>query len=342
MPNEALSQYTYTKIIEQSGEGVTLRSIRLFLMIIFIGSTPIYGEEEKLLEVSVCDLQKDPDAYNHRLIQVQGRISHEFEDFTLHDDRCADNNEPWLMYGGDGPNDITYCCGLNTGSKEKVNIEGFDVPFKRDSIAERFINILNSYRINKKAKIVYLETDPSFSVTATIIGRFFAGNKTGIPGRGYGHMGCCSLLVIQQILSIDKIVTNIKPGERSCYTEGWNEIGGDIDELASMLNARHKNDEPWRKKDARRVATEALNLYLRKLEPALEFKGCKSEHLTYSEKLYNQYMTTCRWNSNSSDFYVVEVMKFYFLKNSSNNWKDISWMPSRITHEHCSDRLEPE
>lgn len=41
---------------------------------------------------------------------------------------------------------------------------------------------------------------------ATIVGRFFAGIRqpaaTGVFW-GYGHLGCCSLLVIQQVVSVD-------------------------------------------------------------------------------------------------------------------------------------------
>jgi hypothetical protein len=302
-----------------------------------------FAEEEKPLVVNVCDLKKDPGAYNQKLILVQGKISHEFESFTLNDDRCPDfSDTPWLMYGGDGPNDITYCCGVSTGSKEKVNIEGIDVPLKKDPVSERFIRLLNSYRIDKKVKVIYFETNPSFSVTATLIGRFYAGKKIGILGRGYGHMGCCTLLAIQQILSIDKVVSNIKPGEASCYTEGWNEGGGDVKMLASKLNELHENDELWRKKDARRVASEVLNSYLKGSNPSLEFRGCKRKHLAYSDKKDDQYLTTCWWNSKPSDFYSVEVMKYYFLKNPSNSWNDISWMPERITREHCSESSDPE
>jgi hypothetical protein len=44
-------------------------------------------------------------------------------------------------------------------------------------------------------------------VHATIRGRFFAGQEIADPrGKrwgGYGHMGCCSLLVIEQVVAVD-------------------------------------------------------------------------------------------------------------------------------------------
>jgi hypothetical protein len=44
-------------------------------------------------------------------------------------------------------------------------------------------------------------------VLATLVGRFFSGRKerwpVGDSWGGSGHLGCCSLLVIQQVLAID-------------------------------------------------------------------------------------------------------------------------------------------
>ena len=58
---------------------------------------------EKPLKVRVCALQADPPAYNHKLIQVSGVVSHGFERFTLSDARCAQRSGAWLeiQSGGD-------------------------------------------------------------------------------------------------------------------------------------------------------------------------------------------------------------------------------------------------
>ena len=322
--------------------GATLRSILILGLFILFGFVPALAQEEKPITVSVCDLKNNPDAYNHKLVQLQGGISHEFEDFSIRNAGCPDfKNTPWLMYGGNAQNDVTYCCGVTTGSKDRVNIEGIEVPLRREPLYERFRKLLSSYRFDQKAKVHHIESDPSYSVTATVVGRFFAG-KQGAIGRGFGHMGCCTLLAIEQVVSIDKVSSNLKPGELSCYTEGWKERAGDENVLASKLNELHKSDEPWRKRDARRVATEALKSYLKGTKPSLEFKGCKTKHLAYDEKKNDQYLTACRWISAPLDSYAVEVMKYHFLKNPLNTWNGISWMPYKLSHQHCSESSDPE
>jgi hypothetical protein len=57
--------------------------------------------------VSVCDLSENQGAYNHKLIQVAGFISHDFEDFTLFDPTCR-SFSIWAEYGGTRKSD-TVC-----------------------------------------------------------------------------------------------------------------------------------------------------------------------------------------------------------------------------------------
>jgi hypothetical protein len=320
-----------------------LRSAIAGCLLMLIASAAAFGQDEKPLIVSICELQKHPDAYNQKLVQIQGTVSHEFEDFSIHDARCPDiRNGPWLMYGGDVPDDVTYCCN-GAGNKNRVEIEEIEVPLKKDQVLARFRRLLNSYRIDKKAKVHYAQTDPTFSVTATLMGRFFAGRNPGKAGfgRGFGHLGCCTLLVIEQVLSIDRVASNLKPGEWNCSTNGWHENRG-ADALAAAQKQIAESPEKWRMKDPRRVAAEALSRFLNGSSNALVFQGCKSKHLTYPDKKNDQYLTRCNWISNSSsDSYTVEAMKYYFLKRPSNTWKNIAWIPYEISHQHCTESSEP-
>jgi hypothetical protein len=55
-------------------------------------------------------------------------------------------------------------------------------------------------------KLARLVKQPDYTISdrTTLVGRFFAGQRQAVAGKvmwaGYGHMGCCSLLVIQQVL----------------------------------------------------------------------------------------------------------------------------------------------
>ena len=147
-------------------------------------------------------------------------MSHEFESFTLYDLRCADfKNTVWLTYGAGAADGILYCCGGTGRETGPVRVEGFDIVAVQDGNLKRLGDLLNSYRINPKSKTNYLQTNPSYTVKATLRGRFFAGREDRSGRRGYGHMGCCTLLAIEQVVSIDAVDANIKRGEKDCRTD---------------------------------------------------------------------------------------------------------------------------
>lgn len=62
-------------------------------------------------KISVCALRRDPAAYNHTLIEVDGIVSHGFEDFTLSGPDCGQGLGIWLEYGGLVNSNTMYCCG---------------------------------------------------------------------------------------------------------------------------------------------------------------------------------------------------------------------------------------
>jgi hypothetical protein len=149
--------------------------------------------------VSVCDLSTNRAAYNHKLIQVEGFISHDFEDFTLFDPTCR-SLSIWIEYGGRRKSDTVYCCGPTAGKSRSQDliVENLSLPLVDDETFEAFDReIQPPFRSGKFGSVVH----------ATLIGRFFAGRQdTGQNGEkwwaGYGHMGCCSLFVIQEVVAV--------------------------------------------------------------------------------------------------------------------------------------------
>src|SRR6476660_9371956 len=144
-------------------------------------------------KVSVCALEADPAAYNHKLIDVRGVVSHRFENFTLSDSHCRPGLGVWLEYGGKVNSETVYCCGVHTPRVASLVVEGITTRLIEDTLFRRFDAQVRS------------PGDVSFR--AHLIGRFFAGLKQHTPKGdfwgGYGHLGCCSLLVIQQVLAVD-------------------------------------------------------------------------------------------------------------------------------------------
>lgn len=300
-------------------------------------SVSAFEQDEPVIPVSLCELKANPEAYDHKRIAVQGTVSHEFEDFTLHDLNCADSkNTVWLTYGAGAADDIAYCCGRTGNETGPVRVEGFDVVAVQDGNLKRVRELLNSYRISPRSRTNYLQTNPSYAVKATLRGRFFAGREApGIPGRrGYGHMGCCTLLAIEQVLSIDRVDSNIKRGEKDCRTDsapiGAIDRGSLIDADPLLM----RSDEKWRTTDRRRVAEEALDTFVKTFPPAgtLRFENCRKQPLTNGDPY------ACSWSSQSSaltDTYRVELFKPIVIKTARDSRNDAAWRATEVSRARC-------
>lgn len=144
--------------------------------------------------VSLCTLQADPAAYNHKMIDVRAVVSHGLNDFTLSDSRCEPRSKIWLEYGGRVNSETEYCCGVKGGPRTTaLVVEGITTRLIDDARFRRF-----DARVRSPGDVRF---------GAHLIGRFFAGLKQRTPKGdfwgGYGHLSCCSLLVIEQVVGID-------------------------------------------------------------------------------------------------------------------------------------------
>ena len=155
---------------------------------------------EEPQKVSVCELQKDPAAYNHKLVAVTAFVSHDFEDFTLFDPACDAWPAVWLEYGGKAKSDTMYCCGPTNGKSrpEEMKIEDIPIPLTDNELFRQF---------DKEIQPPFRSGKYGSEVHADLVGRFFSGKKEqfgkGEPfWGGYGHMGCCSLLAIQEVKQV--------------------------------------------------------------------------------------------------------------------------------------------
>lgn len=151
---------------------------------------------EEAQEITLCDLKADPSAYNHKTVRVTAFAVHAFEDFTLFDPRCPAWPDVWLEYGGKTASGTIYCCGVSAerDRAEQLIVEEIPIPLARDTYLEEFDRLI--------------QRPPDAMVHATVVGHFFAGQKQVWPKAtfwgGYGHMGCCTLLTIERVASVDK------------------------------------------------------------------------------------------------------------------------------------------
>lgn len=159
-----------------------------------MANTPDSHAAEEPQELTLCEILRDPSAFNHKLIKISGVVSRGFENFTLSDDTCRNQNTMWLELGGKRGSQVTYCCGDNNVGMRRnapLVVEGIETSLIEDDAFNEFERLTKKKQSSGQAKVV-------------LIGRYFSGEQKTFPGGtfwvGFGHMGMGSLLVIQQVL----------------------------------------------------------------------------------------------------------------------------------------------
>jgi hypothetical protein len=313
-------------------------SLGLILTLV-LGSFPLLAQTEKSSrnditkprEVTYCELSRDPAAYNHDLVRLTAFVTHGFEDFQLADPTCHTQDfSVWVMYGGTAQSNTIYCCpgeGASQKRPESLTIEGLQIPLVDDATFKGFTNLLSK------------ETDTTVRLTA--IGRFFSGEKQTINGktswRGAGHLGCCSLFVIQRVEAFE-------PHTRSDldYTAdaGWYEKEGckfgslqyqrhisisyPNEELEQVIAAQRKADDSeaaWAFTDPQRVAIDSMKPYYANQVPVLRMV----------KKTPARYVF--RWQNGKNQIVVV-VTRPYWLSFYARS-RSVVWVSTMIKEAGC-------
>jgi hypothetical protein len=145
------------------------------------------SQDERPIRVSVCELSKNPETYDHQLVAVEGELSQGNEEFSLYAKDGSPCGAIWLDIGGKSVSGTVYCCGGNQGYSRPLNltIDGIEIPLSDDDRTKNAIQ-----QIQRRSQANYSSSD------IDLIGRFFAGGH-------YGHFGASkTLLVIQRVLSL--------------------------------------------------------------------------------------------------------------------------------------------
>lgn len=177
----------------------------------FVLALPVLAQAP--IHATPCDLVNNPGKYANQVVEVRGSVSISFEDFTLVEPGCEEASRPiWLIYGGDEPtptastvNDLSR----KPGSVLKVN--GRPIPLVHDAALDLFRQRLGAIRISPVGDRPCYDCH-LYQVTATLTGVFFAAQSQGQQFEGYGHLGCCHLLAIQQVSDVGAERTPIPMG----------------------------------------------------------------------------------------------------------------------------------
>lgn len=279
-------------------------------------------------KVTLCELKKDPAAYNHKLIEVTAFVSHGFEDFTLFDPACSSWPRVWLEYGGTSKSGTMYCCGVTADrSRPKpLVVENIPVPLADDAQFREFDRLL--------------QRRPDSVVRATIAGRFFAGEQVKYPKGtfwgGYGHMGCCSLLAIQQVLSVDNQDRPDLDYGASADQPDIEKTGcgyrflTDIRPLDALLKAQQAAEQvggEWAFAEPRRVASDSLARLLKVDENTIT-------GLRQTRKAQGRFVYEWRPKAKGASYMVV-VSRPYWLSFYAKDPQRVAWTVIAAYESSC-------
>ena len=281
--------------------------------------------------ISVCQLKSDPLAYNHKLVEVTGFVSHGFENSHIFDPSCDSWPNPWLEYGGTKAIGTIYCCGdtAERSRPEPPIVEGITLDLVEDARLKEFDKLISS--------------GPDSVVHATIVGRFFAGEliTTQVSSfwGGYGHMGCCSLFAIQQIVSVapresKELDYGAEPDQpeltKECPSYGF---VTDFPNGNLSIKAQERADlgqEEWAFTNPKRVASEGL---------AKLIKLSDASKIELKQTRQRQGRIIYWWRpKGKTTRYMVVVSRPYMLSFYAKDPKRVAWVVIGAYEASCGGR----
>ncbi len=172
------------------------------LVLNLCGTFSAVHAEENVVDVLGCELAAHPRTFDGKMIRVRSMVNVHFEDFTLGLGKCESEQGIWLAFGGDVPGIVVSMANDNFRKPGKdIEIEGVSYGIKKDDNFRKFYALIAA-RHGEKA---------DYRVTATLTGKFFAGEESktakGVTYGGYGHLGCCTLLLITAVSDVTSVPT---------------------------------------------------------------------------------------------------------------------------------------
>jgi hypothetical protein len=186
-----------------------MRLISLIAVILITSLRPAHSQmpsPDVAIRVSLCEIKAHPEKFLGKLVEFKATASHGFEDSMVEDNHCKwpeVGPGVWMEYGGTRSTATMYCCGFSPKPTRDniLVIDGVSLPLVDDETFRIFDS-----RLHPKHSKPQRASD---TVEATLRGRIF-GRHEGIMGtqqtpgwRGYGHMDCCMLFIVTQVVSVN-------------------------------------------------------------------------------------------------------------------------------------------
>ena len=263
--------------------------------------------------VDICDVVNAPLKYDKKLLKLTGFGSHGFEDSSFWSPTCSSTTTSiWMEYGGKAATGTIYCCDVaaTRTRKEPARVEGIEVSLKEDDLFRKFDRLL--------------QRPPDSIARATVIGRFFAGKYIARTGArmGFGHMGCCSLLVVQEVVSVepeDNGLDQRSDTNENDLLENFSSFRYREIPVGNVVINRQKNaeggDSAWRFSDHRRVVSEQLSEL-----PSFDKRSL--EHLRIAKQSSGRVVYELKDRDQSV---VIVAIKPYWVSVYAKDRKNVVW-----------------
>jgi len=280
------------------------------------------------MEVDICSVLASPETYNNQRIKITGFVVFGFEISSLELPSCEQKGGIWVEYGGNNAMGSMYCCDVSAARmrEQPLVVNGKTMLLHVDETFAKFDKLI--------------QRQPDSTVRATLVGRFFSGKKEhyGVPFRGFGHMGCCALFVIEQVLSVDEPDPQldsrgspIEEGELEKFESyRFRDTPSRTEVLVEQKKA-HAGISAWMLKDHRRVISEFLTSS--RGVTATEMRRLNSKRIAPGRVLYTL--------STGTKTYVAIVSRPYWLSFYATDPKKVIWnVESLIESPYDSDEEE--
>lgn len=307
----------------------TLRCLACILIAIV---TVTISRADEPVTVSVCQLKKSPLAYNHKLVEVTGFVTHAARNFTVYDPTCPSWPAIWLEYGGSINSGTVACCKTLSDRRrpQPLIIENIPLTLTDNQLFEDFDKAIQPpFRAGQSGAVEH----------ATLIGTFFAGQQMETATEhywgGYGYLGCCSLLAIHEVKDAD---TQWRPdldyGESNEKLDLPNpdctlRMLLPDEQNAVLIQAQHDADSGtrgWALTEPARVAADALARLTKK--KSLMASDVKLIRDSTPRKTY-------QW-SGKNKTYTVVVSRPYWLSYYGRDSKQVAWVAVAAYETSCS------
>ena len=311
---------------------------RCLLCILFVLFTVTIAAAEEPLKVTACQLKKDPPTYNHKQVEITGFVTHASHNFTIYDPTCPTWPAIWLEYGGTINSGTVNCCKTmaDRHRSQPLVVDGVPVPLTVNQQFEDFDRAIQPpLRPGQSGAVEH----------ATLIGTFFAGQQMQDPDNGhywggYGYMGCCSMLAIQEVKDPDSEwhpdLDYGESNEKLDFQPGCTLrplLPAEQD--AALLQAQHdaeSGSRDWAFTDPARVASDALSRVTHISHDQLA--GIKLTHDTPTRKTY-------QWNSaENAKSYMAVVSRPYWLSFYAHDPKRVAWVAVIAYEATCTGETE--